>query len=86
MTAPEWKVWSTLKPTLIDLSAPDDPPDGPEAAALAACAWNLNADGGWWFLGGVATLGIEAPTGERSTCAAWLTPDGQVQLTPMVPR
>lgn len=73
MSGNTWKVWSTMHPHLIDLSDEASPPDSPKAAASAACAWNLNADGGFWFVGTVATVIVESPTGERTKCAAWLT-------------
>lgn len=82
----QWQVWSTATPAIVDLSDAGNPPDGPEAAARAACAWNLRADGGSWFGGGVATLGVESPGGERWTCAVWLTAaGGELSLGQMVP-
>ena len=81
----QWQVWSTANPAIADLSDVENPPDSPEAAVRSACAWNLRADGGSWFGGGVATLGVESPDGERWTCAAWLTAaTGELSLSPMV--
>lgn len=83
MTA-EWKVWSTTRPNLVEL---DPDATSPETAVASACAWNIGADGGWWFDGGVATLGVESPTGERWTCAAWVRPGGPpgaLDFSPMV--
>ena len=80
----EWKVWSTAKPDEIDLSAHANPPTTPEEAVRAACAWNLAADGGSWFGGGVAALGVEAADGRRWTCAVWLAAaDGELSVGPM---
>lgn len=84
-TAAQWKVWATTTPHTIDLSDTAKPPTSPEEAALAACLWDLDVDGGSWFGGGVATLGVESPTGERWACAATMVDGPQrVVLTPMV--
>lgn len=85
MDTTQWQVWSTTAPHAIDLSDPANPPTTPEAAVLAACLWDLDADDGSWFGGGVATVVVESPTGERWTCAATMV-DGleRVTLTPMV--
>ena len=81
-----WRVWSTATPDSVDLSSADNPPDSPEAAVRAACAWNLRADGGSWFGGGVAALGVEAADGRRWTCAVWLVAaTGDLSLATMVP-
>lgn len=83
MAQADWQVWSTARPHLIDLNAK---PTTPEEAALSACLWDLDVDDGSWFGGGVATLGIEAPSGERWTCVATMVAGPErVVLTAMVP-
>lgn len=81
-----WQVWSTVTPNLIEQCDVEDPPNSPEAAVRSACLWNLGMDGGAWFYGGVATIGVEAPTGERWTCTATLVNSRErITLTPMIP-
>ena len=82
MARAEWKVWSTARPNLIDLN---DKPATPEEAAKAACLWDLEVDDGSWFVGGVATIGVEAPNGKRWTCVATMVAGPErVVLTPLV--
>ncbi len=77
-----WQVWSTTHPHLVDL---DESPECAEDAVRTACVWNLNADGGFWFAGGIATVAVQSPAGERWTCAATMVDGPQrVTLTPMV--
>lgn len=82
MAQAEWQVWSTAAPSMIDVS---NKPTTPEEAALAACLWDLEVDDGSWFGGGVATLGIQAPNGERwKTAATMVVGPERVVLTPLV--
>jgi hypothetical protein len=81
MAQADWQVWSTHAPHTIDLN---NRPTTPEDAALSACLWDLEVDDGSWFGGGVATLGIQAPNGDRWTCVATMTAENGVVLTPMV--
>lgn len=78
----DWQVWSTHAPSIIDLNSK---PTTPEEAALSACIWDLDVDDGSWFGGGVATLGIQAPNGERWGCVATMVMGPErVVLTPLV--
>jgi hypothetical protein len=77
-----WQVLSTAHRHLCDL---DPLPTSPEQAVRAACLWNLDADGGFWFGGGVATVEVQSPAGERWTCSAEIVKGpGRVNLSPLV--
>ena len=78
-----WQIWSTTHPHLVDIDRASH--TSPESAIRAACVWNLDADGGFWFAGGVATVAVQSPSGERWTCAATVVGAAErVCLTPLV--
>jgi hypothetical protein len=79
-----WQVLSTAHRHLVDLD-PGDAQTTPEQAVRSACIWNLDADGGFWFGGGVATVEVQSPAGERWTCAATVVAGVErVNLSPLV--
>jgi len=80
--SPAWEVGSTAHPHLTDL---DSTSATPEEAARAAGLWNLDADGGSWFAGGIATIEVKSSAGERWSCVATMvSAPERVTLTPMV--
>jgi len=83
MAHADWQVWSTTAPDAIEVS---ETPATPEEAVRDACLWNCGIDGCSWFGGGVATVVVVSPEGERWTCAVVIVMDERlVELTPMVP-
>ena len=76
-----WQIWSTAHPHLVEL---DDTSECAEDAVRAACLWNLDADGGFWFAGGIATIGVQSAAGRWSCAATMVDGPRRVTLTPMV--